>query len=114
MHNENTHVVIKSGQSMLTVFSRYVEVCEGSGAFPNLAGFCRYCQIGEEGMARLRKRFPGAYDFIVTALEDEALNADKSASLMSAYLKHRLGYGEAQDDAGQTILIDRSLAADGE
>ncbi|MBQ8397894.1 MAG: hypothetical protein IJX53_06860 [Clostridia bacterium] len=114
MHNDNTPVMIRGGRSMLAAFGNYVEACEESGTFPNLAGFCRYCRIGEEGLAKLSRRYPGAYDFIITALEDEALNADKSASLVTAYLKRRLGYGEAAADEGQTILIDRALNADGE
>ena len=114
MHNENTTVMIRGGRSLLNAFNLYVENCEANDAFPNLAGFCRYCRIGEDGLARLRRRYPAACDFIMTALEDEALNADKSASLVTAYLKRRLGYGEAACDEGQTILIDRGLAADGE
>ncbi len=114
MHNENTPVKFRGGQSLLAAFNQYVEQCEADDAFPNLAGFCRYCRIGEDGLARLRRRFPAACDFIMTALEDEALNADKSASLVTAYLKRRLGYSEAASGEGQTILIDRELTSDGE
>lgn len=118
MHNEITtkqEVVIRSGKAMLTAFSDYAAQCGEKEAFPNLAGFCRYCGIGEDGLARMRQRYPEAYDFIITALEDEALNSDKSAALVTAYLKHRLGYGEVPAAADpEVILVDRSLAADGE
>lgn len=114
MHNDDAPVMIRGGRSLLNAFSRYVEICEADGAFPNLAGFCRYCRIGEDGLVRLKQRYPAAFDFIMTALEDEALNSDKSASLVTAYLKRRLGYAEAPVSDGPSILIDRELMADGE
>ena len=117
MHNKETtsqEVVIRSGRSMQAAFGDYLAHCGESESFPNLAGFCRFCGIGEDRFARLRQRWPEACDFVITALEDEALNADLSSSLVTAYLKHRLGYGEVSA-AGEPelILVDRTLNDDG-
>lgn len=62
--------------------------------FPNLAGFCRWlgCGIGEA--TELKDSYPQLYDCICAILEDEALNADLSPTLISAYLKQRLGYAD--------------------
>ncbi|MBQ3125573.1 MAG: hypothetical protein IJC15_00765 [Clostridia bacterium] len=114
MHSENGYEIIRSGRALVEAFERYTAACAAEEAFPNLAGFCRFCRIGEEQLERWKRRFPAAYDFVMTALEDEALNAAKSASLVTAYLKRRLGYGESSEEAGPTILIGRGLMDDGE
>lgn len=79
--------------------------------FPNLAGFCRWigCGIGEA--EELKSSEPRLYDCICTILEDEALNADLSPTLINAYLKQRLGYAEKPSgadkraDCGQLQLL---------
>ncbi len=60
--------------------------------FPNLAGFCRYLKTGMDDFERLSESYPCAYNRILTVLEDEALNSDLSTTVISAYLKRRLGY----------------------
>lgn len=54
--------------------------------------------------------FPEAVGVIRAMLEDEALNSEMAATLISAYLKTRLGYGEPSAakhaaDAGEVNLI---------
>ena len=61
-------------------------------SFPNLAGFCRYLGIATEELEEIANKSPHAYKRILTVLEDEALNSGLSATLLSAYLKKRLGY----------------------
>ena len=102
---------------LLSRFAAYLATQTGENCFPNVAGFCRYCGQGEEWFNRQREKFPVACDFILTSLEDEALNVDRSPSLVTAYLKHRLGYGEAvemRDGLPEVVFVDRSLADDGE
>ena len=60
--------------------------------FPNLAGFCRYLGIGTQELDAIANEYPTEYGKILAVLEDEALNSDLSATLISAYLKKRLGY----------------------
>lgn len=66
--------------------------------FPNLAGFCRWLGHGRGELESLQKTHPHVYDFICTVLEDEALNADVSASVLTAYLKQRLWSSEKEED----------------
>lgn len=107
-------VVIESEEELIERFDGYLAACgEGKEAFPNLAGFCRCCGFGEEGFARLRERYPAACDFVIAALEDVALNAKIAPTLVTAYLKHRLGYGEGAG-GGVQVLVDRELTDDGE
>ena len=67
------------------------------GLFPNLAGFCRFMGCGVGAAEELRTSDPDAYDLLCAVLEDEALNFSISPTVMSAYLKQRLGYGEKPD-----------------
>ena len=62
--------------------------------FPNLAGFCRYLGIGVEELEELFRGYHESYGALCAVFEDEALNSDLSATLITAYLKQRLGYGE--------------------
>ena len=61
-------------------------------SFPNLAGFCRYLNIGTDQLEALQDIYPEQYGRILAVLEDEALNSGISPTLISAYLKKRLGY----------------------
>ena len=53
-----------------------------------------------------------------TILEDEALNSDMSPSLLSGYLKKRLGYGEESGKEGQgesvVVVFEHDALRDGE
>ena len=66
--------------------------------FPNLAGFCRWLGWGGNEMELLKKTTPDLYDRICTVLEDEALNSDLSASVLTAYLKQRIWRAEPSSD----------------
>ncbi len=117
MHDEvydGEGVVFRRGRDLLAAFGDYLGRCEAAKTFPNLAGFCRHCGCAMADMARVARRFPSAHARMMAALEDAALNADKSASLVNAYLKHRLGYGEVEGEGGEQVLIDPRLMADGE
>lgn len=91
------------------------------GAFPNLAGFCRSLGGGLEEVEALRAFDPAAADYLCAVFEDEALNRSPmlSPTVVSAYLKHRLGYGEKPEatggaDAGEVRLIfDHDISEDG-
>lgn len=87
------------------------------GSFPNLAGFCRFLGCGLSEFEALRTADPASADYLCAVLEDEALNAAAPTfSLVSAYLKQRLGYGEktGQEESGQLRLVfDHDISEDG-
>ncbi|MBQ8431383.1 MAG: hypothetical protein IJX28_00715 [Clostridia bacterium] len=86
------------------LLNQYLQSCRGSpednkgkhasSTFPNLAGFCRWLGCGRTEIDALQSTNPLLYDRICTVLEDEALNSELSASILTVYLKQRLGYGE--------------------
>lgn len=89
------------------------------GTFPNLAGFCRYLGCGLGELEVLRAYDPSAADFLCTVFEDEAINRSPTLSptVVSAYLKRRLGYGEKAEpgnDSGELKLIfEHDISEDG-
>ncbi len=100
---------------------RAAEEDRKAGRFPNLAGFCRWlgCGIGE--VENLRLCDPAAADYLCAVMEDEALNTPAvSPTVVSAYLKRRLGYAEkpdpavAQAECGEVRLIfEHDITEDG-
>jgi len=113
------------------LLKRYVESCrpppdaEGKrgshqGALPTLAGFCRFLGIGQRTLERLEDESPDVLDLIRTTLEDELLNHSPSPTLLNAYMKKRLGYGEervretSEASCGQVRLIfEHDIEEDG-
>lgn len=86
--------------------------------FPNVAGFCRYFHIGSNEYDILAAKYPNQFDRLVAIFEDEAFNSDVSPTLLSAYLKRRLGYeknnvGEIYDGELK-VVFEHDIMEDGE
>ena len=98
------------------------DVKKSNAVFPNLACFCRFIGCGLSAMELLRDGNPDAYDYVCTVLEDEALRYSVSPTVMSAYLKQRLGLGEKPNETaakstecGQIRLVfEHDILEDGE
>ena len=93
---------------------------EAPTRFPNVAGFCRYLCIGHKDYERLSKKYPEEFEKLSAIFEDEALNSEISASVLTAYLKKRLGYADSERseksevEAGQIRLVfDHDIISDG-
>jgi len=90
-------------EDIIRSVGEYVEFCKNEaapknkGRFPNLAGFCRYLGLGVETLEEIFRDRSEEYGVLCAVFEDEALNSELSATLISAYLKQRLGYGEKQE-----------------
>ena len=115
--------------SIVELFDDYLIRCrndggdgkrKNAGRIPNVAGFCRFTHSTLSDFERLRCTRPEVHGALCAALEDEALNSEMSASILSVYLKLRLGYaGETEEasrvtDTGQLRLIfDHDAYEDG-
>ena len=86
--------------------------------FPNVAGFCRYFNIGGNEYEALAAKYPKEFDKLNAIFEDEAFNSDISPTLLSAYLKKRLGYekkeGSELIDGQLKVLFEHDIMEDGE
>ena len=85
-------------------------------SFPNVAGFCRYLGISTDELERLSREFPQQYGRLLSVFEDEALNSGLSPTLLSAYLKKRIGYENARkpnDDGQIRISFEHDIFEDG-
>ena len=84
--------------------------------FPNLAGFCRFLKISTAELEELGQKFPEHYSRLLTVLEDEALNSKLSPTIISAYMKKRLGYDKAlsaQPTSQLEIKFEHDIFEDG-
>lgn len=102
------------------LFASYIDYCADKERIPNLAGFCRYFGGSMGDILRLRESRPSLYGEICAALEDEAINSKMSSSVLSVYLKQRLGYvGERpperdEEGTGVRLVFEHDPYADGE
>ena len=114
--------------SLLAKLNAYLKSChsskeekgkKGTDGFPNLAGFCRYLGCGISALDELRSTDPTLYDHICAILEDEALNAEISPTILTAYLKKRLGYSEHSTEKSDTdcgefkLIFEHDILEDG-
>lgn len=92
--------------------------CAPDCFFPNVAGFCRFLGVSTGELERLGGEYPEEYGRILAVLEDEALNSDLSPTLITAYLKRRLGYDSPTRAAAQKdqicISFEHDIIEDGE
>ena len=87
-------------------------------SFPNVAGFCRFLGVSTGELERLGSEYPEEHGRILAVLEDEALNSDLSPTLITAYLKRRLGYDAPARAVAQKdqicISFEHDIIEDGE
>ena len=118
MHSSCETVIISQHISHLWWYRRRNDEKE---RFPNVAGFCRFCGVGQSELERLSRECPRDYDALCSVFEDEALNSDIAVTLIGAYMKKRLGYGgdkkpdekDGEDDI-PTIVFMHDIMKDGE
>ena len=78
--------------------------------FPNLAGFCRTLGTGVDILEGIEREYPEQYGALLALFEDEALNSSQSATVISAYMKEHLGFGEVKKEvSGACISGDVKL-----
>ena len=123
---------INDGGKILNLLNEYIIACATTKSntegiketkasttflFPNLAGFCRFLNISTSELEELGKKFPEHYNRLLTILEDEALNSKLSPTIVSAYMKKRLGYDKiplAQNNTQLEIKFEHDIFEDGE
>lgn len=97
---------------------RTAKKTKNKSRFPNVAGFCRYFNIGNREYEALASKYPCEFDKLYAILEDEAFNSDVSPTLLSAYLKKRLGYEKKEGseiiDGQLKVIFDHDIMEDGE
>ena len=88
--------------------------------FPNVAGFCRFMQVGLREFEELSDAYPEEYEKALSIFEDEALNSDLSSTLLSSYMKKRLFYEKPSaserksEDGPIKICFEHDIFGDGE
>lgn len=57
----------------------------------------------------IEAEFPDQYDALLMLFEDEALNSAQSATILSAYMKEHLGFGEKKEGGASVPMGDIKL-----
>ena len=112
---------------LLELLDDYIKFCrpppEADGKktnlrLANLAGFCRFLGCGISHLQKLCSEVPRLYDLVCTILEDELLISSPSPSLLSYYLKKRLGYDEKEESSSAScgemrLVFEHDILEDG-
>lgn len=92
-----------------------------AGRIPNVAGFCRFLGVTLADFDRLKRTRPEHHGALCAALEDEALHSPMTATILSIYLKYRLGYSDDKkeenlvtDSGPLRLIFDHDAYRDGE
>lgn len=99
---------------LIPLAEEYVKGCKLSSAecekrksterFPNIAGFARTLGVGVSNIKSIEGKWPELYGALLAIFEDEALNSDKNATILNAYIKERLNFGEKRE-GGATLPV---------
>ncbi len=117
MNKLHVSEALPAPEQLLTLTENYIDHCVENHRMPNLAGLCRYLGISMAVFEGLSEPYPEQIARIRDALEDEALNSDMSPSLLSGYLKKRLGYGDEDtksDGDSVVVVFEHDALRDGE
>ena len=80
--------------------------------FPNIAGFARTLGVGVSNIKNIESKWPELYGALLALFEDEALNSDKNATVLNAYIKERLNFGEKKEGGATLPVGDVRLVFD--
>ncbi len=102
--------------STLRLAAEYIKCNSGRSQLPNIAGFCRSLGVSVGEFEGLRRSHPDVYGTLCAVFEDEALNSDVPASVLTLYMRGRLDYSEKRDadDAPVTVVFQHDVLNDGE
>ncbi len=99
---------------LLELAEKYIDECAETERVVNIAGFCRYIGVSAARFHELTEQFPEQAGLLMNLFEDEALNSGLSPSLLTSYLKNRLGYGEERQDGALKVTFRHDIMKDGE
>ena len=132
MNKKNNNPLIRAVKKKLLadLLKQYLDGCtdeadvsakKGARQFPNLAGFCRMLGCGPQAFLQLAEAYPAHADWLIAVFEDEVLRHEPSPTVLTAYLKRRLGYAdktkteEAEADCGlMRLVFEHDITEDGE
>lgn len=117
----NTHCLLEAAEDYVLSCKEAKEGADNKEKerFPNIAGFARSLGVGVDTLKKVQRKYSDQYDAVLALFEDEALNSFKSPTVLTAYLKERLEFGEKKEggatvNAGDIKLIfEHDISEDG-
>lgn len=106
----------KDSNEFYNTFIEYIEDCKIREKLPNIAGFCRWCNINRDTYYAQKEYYSDTFKNIEEILEDEALNNKfTNDTLKIFYLKNKCGYKDKQEiDANVDSAIEINIGIENE
>lgn len=80
-------------------FIEYINYCKKEKRFPNIAGFCVYCNMNRDTFYAQKNYYSDAFKKINDILEDATINyKDINDSFKIFYMKNKFGYRDKQEN----------------
>lgn len=106
----------KDAKTFENKVKQYISYCKKEDRFPNVAGFCVYCNINRDTFYAQRDYYSDTFKNINEIFEDEAINNKAVSDTMRIfYMKNKCGYKDRQDIDSTTthkVTIVNSLPKD--
>lgn len=100
--------IFKTEQDFYDKFNEYIEYCREKEYLPNIAGFCRYCDIIRSTYYDQNKHYPYTFKKVEGILEDETINyKGDSPAFKIFYMKNKFDYKDKveQENINRNIEI---------
>lgn len=99
--------IFSDGNVLFNKFLAYIEHCHEIEYLPNVAGFCRYCDINRDTYYEQKNFYPDTIQKIEGILEDEALNSRAVNDTMKIfYMKNK--FSNDYRDRHEVDVTERS------
>lgn len=82
----------KNGKELYDKMQEYLQVCRMQMEFPNIAGFCVFCDITRETYYAQKNYYSDTIKKVEDLLEDAAINSKASDTWKIFYAKNKFGY----------------------
>jgi hypothetical protein len=96
---------IESNEKLEQLFNDYLSYCADTSKMPNIAGFCRFCDIHRDTYYNYKENiYIDTIKKIENCLEDETINTKAASDIMKIfYMKNKFGYKDKQEIESRNV-----------
>lgn len=102
--------VFKDENEFLEKVEGYLEYCEEKERFANIAGLCRYLDIGRTTFYDQKKYYSNTYEKVEAMLEDDTLNNKTCETAIKVlYLKNKFDYRDKIEAKNDNVNTNKNI-----
>ena len=110
--NRGKKRIFPTADDLFNRFNEYVKYCHEINYLPNVAGFCRYCDMSRDTFYDQKEFYLDTIKKIERILEDEALNSKAvNDTLKIFYMKNK--FSEDYKDRQEFTVTERTYEVEG-